>query len=1017
MVKYGFAVGVLVASASGSVHGFAPARSLLSPSVKREIRAGLRRGISASTLYDPEFDRNDINASFQTVSAEYLDSLSGVLSDDDDAVEVQMALKKKVVKDRVQKSLGTFQLSFSTIAPLGMSLCQVDPGLVFSEVDLNVDTLSSQPAPLPGATQDLATMDLEATKKRIGSKFRGLLVSSVVKGGCAWQAGVRPGDALVATSATIGDSLWPKSTLDGVRSAISSRKVVSGMIDFQFQRASEAGVSAQTYELTLARPIGIEIEETPDGYVQVTGFTENAPRLVKYAINIGDRILAVDSSIGGSMWPVSTAAGVISACTSRLPGQSITIRFERPENLNGEGLTTAAMVSPVREQQSILLKAGPKQETLLKRCRDVLRKYKNEEQQDEQKNFSGKYSVPSLVADKVLDAVASASTSLDAKTLCMIMNAYLSCKQPEAAIRAFETSVGISADGSFITSTSTIHGKEKGTLIPNLDALNLYTVSSLMRAHSLLGDIASVRRVLWALEGKSGIDVDGKVTGVWPRSGSTASIIPDTQLYNIALSAAARSDESLEDLLMLFNNMRDRKDFEEGPVKDTVSYNTVINALAQAGKFEDAFAAFYTMKRSGIKPDKFTYTSLVKACVQDGDTRELLFDMQEEGVKADVVMYNFIIRNLCESGKWYDAKKLVTQMEASGIAPDAMTYGFLMNGLLIAKKPSACLSLFEAACAESKTISLTENVHLFTTAITAASALENHEKAFHLINRMKIAGIKPNIKTLTALMGACMSSGKYALATEVYKQIEVPDAVAKSKGVEAFCLEANFDKAMEILTSKEGPEMSGKQQMMAHGHLLRNSLMGGNMKVARDAFKAFLGAGFIPSKNTFLIIIQALNLVPPKKRNLPFAKVIPEENFSFLLFVMDSIRERKLPCDGVFYTSVLLAGSRIGGLRRKICSLMTESRGKTEEPESYQRQTLVQDNSVPVLNEISWEDLLHNYDAIKADIGVHLSLPSLTVRMGKDDVRQVLTAEHEVTYKGVARRKLKSTAPLVSLSS
>ena len=71
--------------------------------------------------------------------------------------------------------------------------------------------------------------------------------------------------------------------------------------------------------------------ETSDGYVEVVGFTANAPTLVRTAVKKGDRVVAVDSSIGDQMWPVSTVEGVISACTSRLPGQQVTIRFERPE--------------------------------------------------------------------------------------------------------------------------------------------------------------------------------------------------------------------------------------------------------------------------------------------------------------------------------------------------------------------------------------------------------------------------------------------------------------------------------------------------------------------------------------------------------------------------------------------------------------------------------------------------------------------------------------------------------------
>jgi hypothetical protein len=97
----------------------------------------------------------------------------------------------------------------------------------------------------------------------VKESFDGVVVSSVTRGGLAWQAGVRAGDVLAATSATIGSKLWPKSTLDGVRSAISSRKVISSSMDFEFRRLTVDKVEAesvQSFELSLARPIGINVE-------------------------------------------------------------------------------------------------------------------------------------------------------------------------------------------------------------------------------------------------------------------------------------------------------------------------------------------------------------------------------------------------------------------------------------------------------------------------------------------------------------------------------------------------------------------------------------------------------------------------------------------------------------------------------------------------------------------------------------------------------------------------------------
>jgi len=59
--------------------------------------------------------------------------------------------------------------------------------------------------------------------------------------------------------------MWPKSTLDGVRSAISSRKVLSPSMQIRFERPADESMGSfvvEEFELSIPRPIGITIEGT-----------------------------------------------------------------------------------------------------------------------------------------------------------------------------------------------------------------------------------------------------------------------------------------------------------------------------------------------------------------------------------------------------------------------------------------------------------------------------------------------------------------------------------------------------------------------------------------------------------------------------------------------------------------------------------------------------------------------------------------------------------------------------------
>ena len=317
----------------------------------------------------------------------------------------------------------------------------------------------------------------------------------------------------------------------------------------------------------------------------------------------------------------------------------------------------------------------------------------------------------------------------------------------------------------------------------------------------------------------------------------------------------------------------------------------MINALANAGRFDEAIDLFYIAKKLGMKLDKYTYTALVKAAVTGDDAEELLYDMREQGVDADAVMYNTLIKSLCDQRNFAMALKIVNKMEEAGVAPNSRTYGLLMKGLIESRKPGAALTLFETACTEPRTVPLTENVYLYTTAITAAAALRDHERALELLSRMTSLGLKPNVTTLTALLGACLSAGKSDLAVDVYRRIANPDAYAMTQGIRALSENRNFEEALSLVAGKAKQRiLSGKQEMLCYKTLLENSLSAGDFVFARKALDAIFGKGDIPSKAIYQAIFDSMQLFLSTSNGRleedPKADLNSSQKFQFLLYVV-----------------------------------------------------------------------------------------------------------------------------------
>jgi len=1045
MVQYAFATSILIIKSLLLINihfatCFTPQKSLSTwnlPDIPSSSIYRVTRRLSTSAVasyYDNEdnFDGRTNSISGSGTDSPYLDTLG--------RDEVFKRRKRKVVVEQSTFGGGktnTYDVTLpmikapstdSTTQSLGLQIREINERGQISGSSLDLDSMRYQSvAEEVFRDMDVVTPDNVEEDGPIGSvqvlnlpvnyvldpEMKGVIVSGVVRGSTSWNAGVRSGDFLIATSATLGDKMWPKSTLEGVRSAVSSRKIMSSStMDFQFKRAGFSIQSAdevvKEFEISLMRPLGVKIADNEDQFVVVTGFTEDASMLVRERLMIGDRLVAMESSMGGNMWPISNVNGAVSACTSRLPGQPVKIRFERVVKKAGtietENESTDMKVTKISGRDASIQSSQRKTDVkLLARCCDVLKRYMAVYDPSAPKAAA----VPAIVADRVLETLADASATLDPKTLSLVMNSYLVCSQPEDAIRAFEASVGIAADGSNRKTDVTIEGKREGSkIIADITAIDLYIGTDVICAHKKNGDFISARRVLAAMEGSS-LVLDGIRSMTWP-----GKIKLDTNSYNSVLAAAAgnANDEvGLEIAKDIFSMMSDPLLFTTTatPKKDLVSYNTMIEAYARIGNRSDAFATYNSLREAGLKPDKISITGLIKAAITDNDietARILLQDMKSLNIKADVITYNTMIRTLCEKLQWYEAKELVADMEACGIAPNQKTYGLLMNGLMKAKQPSACLTLFEYACADPKTASLTENVQLYTTAVTAAASLTDYERALDLVSRMTFAGIKPNLKTYTALMGACLSGGRADFAIDVYKKIKHPDGYALSKGVEAYCATKDFTSALEIIESQNDVKqciMTGKQVMSNYNHFIHSALESRNYTAARNIMTNLLDNGYIPSKNIFRTILSSLGL--NKKRIFngdirPGSSVEECDMFEYLLSVFDSLAKRNLPCDAAFYCTFLLEGARQRGLQRKISSLIRDARIDT----SQLRNNICvdedeDDGACVVKDEITWTELFTNYSLYNEGVE-EISLPTIRIRISEKEIRQVVTAEKAVSF-------------------
>ncbi|CAN1784530.1 Pentatricopeptide repeat-containing protein At2g13600 [Linum perenne] len=123
-----------------------------------------------------------------------------------------------------------------------------------------------------------------------------------------------------------------------------------------------------------------------------------------------------------------------------------------------------------------------------------------------------------------------------------------------------------------------------------------------------------------------------------------------------------------------------RQVFDESPVLDLVSWNSMLAGLAMNGMVKESLETFSEMKECGILPNEITFLAVLGACRHMGlvDEGRRHFDsmVEDHGIKPTVKHYGCMVDLLGRAGKLREAEELIDSMP---MAPDVSTWGALLG--------------------------------------------------------------------------------------------------------------------------------------------------------------------------------------------------------------------------------------------------------------------------------------------------------------------------------------------------
>ncbi|KAJ7296677.1 hypothetical protein O6H91_Y107200 [Diphasiastrum complanatum] len=275
-----------------------------------------------------------------------------------------------------------------------------------------------------------------------------------------------------------------------------------------------------------------------------------------------------------------------------------------------------------------------------------------------------------------------------------------------------------------------------------------------------------------------------------------------------------------------------RQVFDGLTAKDVVLWNAMITGYAQNGCGQQALQLFWEMLKEGIKPNRVTFVSTLRACsleenmqhcklihdqvVKNGFTYDLfvanslitmyakggMLELAEEVFhklpNRDIVSWNAMITGYIQHGNAGQALQQFEIMQHSGILPDSITFvnvlkacgsisnleaGKLIHAQIVGSNlgvnvyiSSALIDMY-AKCGSLEKARLVfdklskRNIVSWNAMIGGYAQHSYGEKALQLFHAMHQEGLKPNSSTFVSTLRGCGSIGAIEQGKLIHHQI------------------------------------------------------------------------------------------------------------------------------------------------------------------------------------------------------------------------------------------------------
>ncbi|CAL1385059.1 unnamed protein product [Linum trigynum] len=178
------------------------------------------------------------------------------------------------------------------------------------------------------------------------------------------------------------------------------------------------------------------------------------------------------------------------------------------------------------------------------------------------------------------------------------------------------------------------------------------------------------------------------------------------------------------------------------PEFDTTCFNALLRTLCQEKSMTDARNVYHRLKTE-FKPNLQTFNILLSGWKSAEEAESFFWEMEEMGVKPDVVSYNCLIDVYCKGREMKKAYDMIEKMRNEDISPDVITYTSIIGGLGLIGQPDKARDVLK----EMREYGCYPDVAAYNAVVRNYCIAKRLGDAYDLLDEMEAKELNPNSTT------------------------------------------------------------------------------------------------------------------------------------------------------------------------------------------------------------------------------------------------------------------------------